>query len=40
VPPAIRRTLAVGDETVCFFMSWSASLSDRWHDEVTVSCDV
>jgi hypothetical protein len=45
VPPALRRSLAVGDETVCFFMSWSASLSDRWHDEVSrdvrhVKCDV
>ena len=38
VPPSLRRVLAKGDETVCFFMSWSASLSDRWHDEVT--CDV
>ncbi len=38
VPPSLRRALAKGDETVCFFMSWSASLSDRWHDEVT--CDV
>jgi hypothetical protein len=37
-PPSLRRVVAEGDETVCFFMVWSGSMSDRWHDEVT--CDV
>lgn len=33
-PPSTRRVLAEGDETVCFFMVWSASLGDRWQEEV------
>lgn len=35
VPPTLRRVVAENDEAVCFFMTWSASSSDRWHDEVT-----
>lgn len=38
VPPSLRRVVAEEDETVCFFMVWSGSLSDLWHEEVT--CDV
>jgi hypothetical protein len=34
VPPPLRRVVAENDETVCFFMTWSCSSSDRWHDEV------
>ena len=35
VPPTLRRVVAENDQAVCFFMTWSASSSDRWHDEVT-----
>jgi hypothetical protein len=35
-PTSLRRQLAATDETVCFFMTWSGSLSDHWHDEASI----